>query len=72
MQTMTFTPSPRPLPPPVVLFNRLLLSQTSSVTLLSDPGTLAPAMLAVRATQMTVVLRQILDDKGYFHGGINE
>jgi len=29
-------------------------------------------MLKLRATQVTVVLREILEQKGYLHGGINE
>ena len=72
MQTQTFIPSSRLLPPPPVLLYPLLLPPTSSVTLPLDSSNTAPELLAVRATQITVVLSQILEYKGYAHWGINE
>jgi len=50
----------------------LLLTEKSSVTRPADPGGVAPEMLKLRATEVTVVLREILEQKGYLHGGINE
>ena len=38
----------------------------------TDSGDIAPGTLTLRATQVTVVLREILEDKGYPHGGIND
>ena len=66
--------APETLPMAALLpsMNRLLLTQTSLITRSSDSGDLAPEMLAVRATQITVVLSEILEWKGYSHGGINE
>ena len=72
MQTQAPTPSPQALPPLAVLLYPLLLTQTCTATLPSDPGSLVPEMLAVRAAHITVVLSHILDDRGYFHGGLNE
>jgi hypothetical protein len=63
-------------PPPMAALlpsmNRLLLAQTSPVTGSTDSSGFAPEMLTVRATQITVVLGEILEWKGYSHGGINE
>jgi hypothetical protein len=71
MQTQTVMPS-LPLPLPVLLCNRLLLTQTSSVTRAADPGNLASETLTIRAAQITVLLREILKQPGYRHGGIND
>jgi hypothetical protein len=49
-----------------------LLTQTTSVTSPADADPFAPEMLTVRATQITVVLRELLEEKGYRHTGINE
>ena len=49
----------------------LLLAETSSVTR-PAPSDVEPEMLEARATQVTVVLREILEQKGYLHGGIND
>jgi len=51
---------------------RLLLTQTNSVTRPTDPDNLAPEMLTIRATHITMVLSKILEEKGYLHGGIND
>jgi hypothetical protein len=69
--TQTVVPS-RLLAPPVVLCNRLLLTQISSVTRAADVGKVTSETLKARATQVTVVLREILEQPGYRHGGINE
>ena len=50
----------------------LLLMQTNPVSRPADPGNLAPEMLTVRATHISVVLNEILEGKGYSHGGIND
>ncbi len=64
--------SPQPLPPPVVLLNRLLLTETCSVTRVPPESSLAPDLLTIRATQVSVLLQDILEEKGYRHGGLNE
>ena len=69
--TQTVVPS-RLLTPPVILSDRLLQTQSGSVTREADPGNLAPEKLKLRATKVTVVLREILEQPGYRHGGINE
>ena len=71
MKTQTVMPYP-PLPPPVVLSNRLLLTQFSSVARTADWWNAAPETLTARATQVTVVLREILEQTAYRHGGIND
>jgi len=73
MQTQYVTPSPPPLPPPVVLLNRLLLTEHCSLTSLIPPSiNLAPELLTARATKVTAILEGILATTGYRHGGINE
>jgi hypothetical protein len=72
MNTRTVIPTTQPLPPPAVLLSPLLLTETSSIMRPVDPGDFAPEMLKLRATQVTVVLREILEQKGYPHGGIND
>ena len=67
----TVVPS-RLLAPPVILSNRLLQTQNGSVTRAADPGNLAPEKQKLRATKVTEVLREILEQPGYRHGGINE
>jgi hypothetical protein len=71
MNTQILMSSP-PLPPPVILCNHLLLAQTSSVTRVADLGNVASETLKVRAAQITVVLREILEQPVFRHGGINE
>ena len=70
MQTQYATTSPLPLPPPVVLLNRLLLTERCSFTSLIPPINLAPDLLTVRATKITAILEGILATPGYRHGGI--
>jgi len=72
MQTQYVTPSPRPLPPPVMLLNRLLLTEHCSRTSLIPASNLAPDLLTIRATEITAILEGILATTGYRHGGINE
>lgn len=74
MTTQTAIPSTELLPKPLLLpgVTRLLLARTNPVIRSTDPDNLAPEMLTLRATKITVVLREILDDKGYRHGGIND
>jgi hypothetical protein len=71
MQTQTVMPSPQ-LPPPAILGNRALLTQMSSATRVTETGNVASEELTVRATQVTVVLKKILEQTGHRHGGINE
>ena len=72
MQTQSVIPSPRALPPPVILLNRLLLTENCSVTRLTPWGNLAPDLLTIRATKVSILLEEILAQKGHRHGGINE
>jgi hypothetical protein len=72
MNTQTVVPTPRALPSPVVVLGPLLLTKTSSVTRLADSGDVAPERLKLAATQVTVVLKEILEQRGYRHSGINE
>jgi hypothetical protein len=72
VQTQSVIPSPQLPPPPSVLLNRLLLTETCSVTSLVPRSNLAPDLLTVRATKVSVLLEEILRQQGYWHGGINE
>lgn len=74
MNTRIVTLSVQPLPMPALLpsMTRLLLTQNCSVTRLTDPGNLSPEMLTLRATHISVLLSEMLEEQGYDHGGINE
>ena len=72
MKTQTSIPRPPSLPPAAVVLSPSLLTETSSVTRPADPDGVAPEMLKLHATQVTGVLREILEQKGYSHGGLNE
>ena len=72
MNTQIVIKTPQTLPPLTIVLNPLLLTETCSVTRPADPGDFAPEMLNLRATQVTVVLKEILEYKGYLHGGIND
>jgi len=52
--------------------DHLLLPQTSSTTNPADPWDLGPDPFTIRATTITVVLKEILERTDYFHGGIHE
>jgi len=73
MQTKSVIQTKAQLPPLLLTsMTRLLLTQTSIVTRPNDPDNLAPEMLTFRATRVTAVLREMLDEKGYPHLGIND
>ena len=72
MNTQTVVLRSPPLPPSAVVLIPLLLTETSSGTRPADPGDVAPELLKLRPTQVTVVLREILEYRGYPHGGIND
>ena len=72
MNIQTVIPRPQALLPPVVVLRHLLLTETSSATPPADPDDITPELLTLRATQVTVVLRDILEQRGYLHGGIND
>lgn len=74
MKTRTTNKSPRHSPPPLLgpSVTHFLLTQTTSVTSPADNDPFAPEMLTVRATQITVLLRELLEEKGYRHSGIND
>jgi hypothetical protein len=54
------------------LVDHLLLAQTGTATKPFDPWNMGPELLGFRATTVTVVLKEILEQKGYPHGGIND
>ena len=72
MQTESAIPSRQQLPPPLVVLKRLLFSDTFSAASVTASSNLAPEMLTVRATHVTTVLSEILEQRGYPHGGIND
>ena len=72
MQTQSAIPSPQQSAPPLVVLKRLLLTETGSAASLTASSNLAPEMLTVRATHVTRVLSEILEQRGYPHGGIND
>lgn len=57
---------------PTVVLSPLLLTETSPVTRPADPGEVMPETLKLHAARITVVLSEILEKRGYPHGGINE
>lgn len=69
---LTQTAISPPPPPPVVLLNRLLLTETCSVTRFPAESCLAPGCLTIRANRVSVLLQDILAEKGCRHGGPNE
>ena len=73
MKTRTTSQSPQHSPTPLLgpSMTRLFLTQTTSVTRPIDRDNLAPEILTLRATQITVLLRELLEEKGYCHTGIN-
>jgi hypothetical protein len=73
MKTRTTSKSPRHSPPPLGPWvTHFLLTQTTSASSPADRDPFAPEMLTVRATQITVLLRELLEEKGYRHTGIND
>ena len=54
---------------PIVFSTHLLLTQKSLTVVLADPTNETPAHLQLRATELTMTLREI---EGYRHGGIND
>ena len=70
MNTQTVIVAHQPLLAPWV--GHLLLPQTSSAAKPADPWNLGPESFTVRATTVSVVLKEILEQKGYPHGGIND
>ena len=70
MKTKTVSVAHQQRPPPLV--DHLLLAQTSKATKPADPWNLGPESFTVRSTTVSVVLKEILEQKYYLHGGINE
>jgi hypothetical protein len=54
------------------LVDHLLLPQASTATKPADPWDFGPESFTFRATTISVVLKEILEQKGYPHGGIND
>ena len=72
MQTQSVKLSSQTMPRPVLSLNRLLLTETCSVTRSTLANNLDPDLLTIRATKVSVLLQDILAEKGYRHGGIND
>ena len=72
MNTQTVILRPPSLSPATVVLIPSLLTETSSVTRPADPGDVAPEQLKLRPSQAAVALSEILEQRGYLHGGINE
>lgn len=72
MNIQTVIATPKALPPPAIVLRPLLTTETTSVTRPAYQSDVAPEMLTLRATHVTVVLKEILEQKGYPHGGIND
>ena len=70
MNTQTVIVPPQHLLAPWV--GHLLLTQTTKATKPGDPWNFGPESLTVRATTVSVVLKEILGQKGHPHGGIND
>ena len=70
---INLAPEPTPMAALLPSMNRLLAAQTSPVTGSTDESSsITPEVLTVRATHITVVLGEMLEWKGYSHGGLNE
>jgi len=69
MDTQPVLPPPTASPPPAILSQRLLLSDSTPVVPLS---LLAPKSLTLRAATVSVLLAEMLDHSSYHHGGLNE
>ena len=54
------------------LVGHLVLPQASTATKPADPWDFGPESFTVRATTVSVVLKEILEEKGHPHGGIND
>ena len=70
MNTQTVIVAHQGLLPPLV--DHLLLSQTSTNTKPAEPRDFDSGALTFRATTISVVLKEILEERGYIHGGIND
>jgi len=70
MNTQTVIVAPQDLFAPRV--DHLLLPQTNTATKPDDPWNFGPDSLTVRATTVSVVLKEILEQRGHIHGGIND
>ena len=70
MNTQTVIVAPQHLLAPHV--GHLLLPQTSTATKLAESWNFGPESFTVRATTVTVVLKEILEQRGHIHGGIND
>ena len=70
VNTQTVIVAPQDLLAP--LAGHLLLPQTSTATKPADSWNFGPESLTVRATTISVVLREILEQTRHLHGGIND
>ena len=70
MNTQTVIAAPQHLLKPWV--GHLLLPQTSTVTRPAGPWDFGPESFTIRATTVSGVLKEILEQRGHLHGGIND
>ena len=68
--TVTATGQATTNPPAPV--EHLLLTDASQIKETYSPDNMSADKIALRAAQITVVLRDILEQPGYRHGGLNE
>ena len=62
-QILTHSPNPMPMALMLPSMNRHLLSPSTAERPAMDRDYLSPEMLALRATQITVVLRDMLEER---------
>ena len=72
MNASTVTPTGQATPNPSALIHHLLSTEFPQNQEKNLPDNLDTDTIALRATQITVVLKDILEHPGYRHGGLNE
>lgn len=71
MRTELTTPTQAASPPPTAVLHSLL-PESSSVKDTASEENLDSEQIELRATTVTVLLKEMLSEAGYRHGGINE
>ena len=72
MNASTVTPTGQATANPSALVYDLLSTKFPQIQETNLPDDLDADRIALRATQITVVLKDILEHPGYRHGGLNE
>ena len=72
MNASTVTPTGQATENPPALVHHLLSTKFPQIQETNLPDDLDADRIALRATQITVVLKDILEHSGYPHGGLNE